>query len=236
MAIKFEITMTNKWLYSLITIGILMFFVVGLTIAFNTNDPTTFGHTSGEMEVSISGSPRTLQNAIDGGSLVTAEQMNVSVSGVTMTLQQAIDGGNLGGGASGAVVLFDDNGDNETVYTLGFGSVNGLDNLTVTPLDSEQVITVIAQVGFHDPSTADFKLHCNTIITENGISVATGVYEWSSDGRRPAGNEITMLFVNTNPVADVPLTYAVQVEGIRSCFTPIADPDTSLMVRMERLI
>jgi len=243
MAIKFEITMTNKWLYSLMAFGILMSLGIGVWAYNSGATPNVMGHSGEELEVIISGAPMTLQQAIDGGNLDdnhTADEIEVTVGGIpmTMTLQQAIDGGNLGGG-SGAVVLFDDNGDNETSYTAGFGPVNGLDNLTVTPPGSGYVITVIAQVGFQDTSAV--WLNCNTRLLENGNTVATGVYAWGSDGWKSVGNEITMVFANTNPALDVPLTYAVQVDEVSvfasaGCRTAIADPDTSLMVRMERLI
>ena len=216
-------------------------FVVGLTVAFGENDPVTLGNTAGEMEVSIVGIPMTLQQAIDGGNLNdnhTAEEIEVNISGTPMTLQNAIDGGNLGGGGSGVVVLFDDNGDNETSYTFGFGPdfgpVNGLNDLTVTPSDSGYVITVIAQVGFESVTAGTF---CDTRIIENGVTVATGYFGANPMDPRHMGSTIIMLFVNTNPDPGVSLTYAVQVdENGGDCKTPIADPDTSLMVRMEPLI
>jgi len=233
MAIKFEITMTNKWLYSLITFGILMFLGVGVWAYNSGSSPNVMGHSGEELEVIISGAPMTLQQAIDGGNLDdnhTADEIEVTVGGIPMT-------GNLGGGDSGAVVRFDDNGDIETIYvgSAGFEYVNGLDNLTVTPPGQGYVITVIAQVGFQNTGTSG--TGCNTRITENGVSVATGIYAFGSDGVKSIGNEITMVFVNTNPGSSVPLTYAVQVdEGWGNCITPLSDPDTSLMVRMEPLI
>ena len=213
-------------------------FVIGLTVAFGSSDPATFGHTAGEMQVSIRGALMTLQNAIDGGNLNdnhTAEEIEVNISGVPMTLQNAIDGGNLGGGAFGAVVLFDNNSDIETEYTSGFGPVNGLDNLTVTPPDSGYVITVIAQVGFESFTFAEV---CNTRIIENGVTVATGIYAGGDNDPRTMGSTIPMLFVNTNPTPNVTLTYAVQVDEAFNgpCKTPLTDPDTSLMVRMKLLI
>ena len=212
-------------------------FVVGLTVAFGENDPVTLGNTAGEMEVSIVGIPMTLQQAIDGGNLNdnhTADEVEVSISGAPMTLQQAIDGGNLGGGSGGAVVRFDDNGDNETLYTLGFGSVNGLNDLTVTPPSSGYVITVMAQVGFSSFTAGTV---CNTRITENDVTVTTGFYGQGAKDPRQMGITIIMQFVNTTPVAGVPLTYAVQVdEDNGKCETPPTDPDTSLMVLMEPIL
>ena len=50
MVIKFEITMTNKWLYSLMAIGVFLALGVGV-LAYNPDmmvgNPTVMGHSAG---------------------------------------------------------------------------------------------------------------------------------------------------------------------------------------------
>ena len=54
MVIKFEITMTNKWLYSLMAIGVFLALGVGV-LAYNPDmmvgNPTVMGHSAGEINV-----------------------------------------------------------------------------------------------------------------------------------------------------------------------------------------
>ncbi len=54
MAIKFEITFSNKWLYSLITIGILLAFGVGVFAYNSVVSPSVMGHSASEVEGTIS--------------------------------------------------------------------------------------------------------------------------------------------------------------------------------------
>lgn len=65
MAIKFEINMTNKWLYSLITIGVLLFLGVGV-YAYTQSIPNP-GHGADTIWISIEGEEKTLQDLIDSG-------------------------------------------------------------------------------------------------------------------------------------------------------------------------
>ena len=70
MAISFNITMTNKWLYSLIAIGILLTLGVGV-YAYQSNmragNPPVMGHSAGEINVENSaGEVVSLQDALDG--------------------------------------------------------------------------------------------------------------------------------------------------------------------------
>jgi len=52
MVIKFEINMTNKWLYSLIVVGVLLALGVGVW-AYRTSNPSVMGHTSSEINFNI---------------------------------------------------------------------------------------------------------------------------------------------------------------------------------------
>jgi len=69
MAIKLEINMTNKWLYSLIAVGILLALGVGV-YAYQSNmragNPPVMGHSAGEINVENSaGEIVSLQDALD---------------------------------------------------------------------------------------------------------------------------------------------------------------------------
>ena len=74
MVVKFEITMTNKWLYSLMAVGI--FLALGVWVwAYNPDmgvgDPPVMGHSGGELEVNISGTVMSLQDAIYQGDILS---------------------------------------------------------------------------------------------------------------------------------------------------------------------
>ena len=60
--------MTNRWLYSLIAFGVLLALGIGV-YAYQANmqegDPPVMGHSAGEIHVNISGTIKTLQEAID---------------------------------------------------------------------------------------------------------------------------------------------------------------------------
>lgn len=71
MAIKLEINMTNKWLYSLIAVGVVLALGVGV-YAYQSNmragNPPIMGHSAGELNVDINGdgvADKSLQQAID---------------------------------------------------------------------------------------------------------------------------------------------------------------------------
>jgi hypothetical protein len=70
MAVKFEINMTNKWLYSLIVVGVFLALGVGV-YAYQSNmragNPPVMGHSAGEIHVENSaGEIVSLQDALDG--------------------------------------------------------------------------------------------------------------------------------------------------------------------------
>lgn len=70
MATKIEINLTNKGLYFFIFLGVFFALIVGVW-AYNSNmnsgNPSVMGHSSGEINVNIGGTVKTLQQAIDDG-------------------------------------------------------------------------------------------------------------------------------------------------------------------------
>ena len=69
MVIKFEITMTNKWLYSLIAVGVFLALGVGVWAYNSGGPPSVMGHSAEELEINISGTLMNLQQAIDQGDI-----------------------------------------------------------------------------------------------------------------------------------------------------------------------
>jgi hypothetical protein len=67
MTIKFEINMTNKWLYSLIVIGVLLAFGVGVWAYEYLQSIPNPGHKGDSVLISINGQEKTIQQAIDDG-------------------------------------------------------------------------------------------------------------------------------------------------------------------------
>jgi len=69
MAIKFEITMTNKWIYSLIAVGVLLLLGIGVwayQYNMHAGNPPVMGHSAGEISVKNSvGQIVSLQDALD---------------------------------------------------------------------------------------------------------------------------------------------------------------------------
>jgi len=68
MAIKLEINMTNKWLYSLIAVGVLLALGVGVCAYqsdMRAGDPLVMGHSAGEINVEFNGAVVSLQTALD---------------------------------------------------------------------------------------------------------------------------------------------------------------------------
>jgi len=67
MAIKFEINMTNKWLYSLVAVGVLLALGVGV-YAYQSNmrvgNPPVMGHSAGEIHVDVGGTLMNLNQAL----------------------------------------------------------------------------------------------------------------------------------------------------------------------------
>jgi len=71
MGKNIQIVLSNKVFYTLILIGILIIVAWGV-IAYTTDgsgDPTIMGHSADELEINISGTVTTLQEAIDDGDL-----------------------------------------------------------------------------------------------------------------------------------------------------------------------
>lgn len=89
---KIEVNLEKKYFYSILAVIIIVggVFVVN---AYGTNNPQVFGHSSGEVDVVVEGTTKTLQNAIDndfckvngddcppsGGSGFTASEHTVNV-------------------------------------------------------------------------------------------------------------------------------------------------------------
>ena len=69
--IKIQITLTNKWLYTLIAIGILFIIGVGVYALAPSIDTSKGSHESTQVNVDVSGTEKTLQEAINDGDLVT---------------------------------------------------------------------------------------------------------------------------------------------------------------------
>ncbi|MBI2128641.1 hypothetical protein HYU07_00230 [Candidatus Woesearchaeota archaeon] len=65
---EIKLNIAKKHLYILMAF-VLAVVGLGLVIAFNTESPETFGHSSGEVMVNISGMQKTLQKAIDAKEL-----------------------------------------------------------------------------------------------------------------------------------------------------------------------
>jgi hypothetical protein len=85
MVVKFEITMTNKWLYSLIAVGIFLALGVGVW-AYNSDmmvgNPPVMGHSAGEINVENS-----------TGEIVSLQEEIVSLQEEIVSLQDVLDGG-----------------------------------------------------------------------------------------------------------------------------------------------
>ena len=84
MVVKFEITMTNKWLYSLMAIGVFLAFGVGVW-AYNSDmrvgNPPVMGHSAGEINVENStGEIVSLQDALDSISNIVGGCTDVCVA------------------------------------------------------------------------------------------------------------------------------------------------------------
>jgi len=65
MAVKIEVNLTNKWLYSLIFLGTLLVLGVVVYAYGSGGPPSTFGHSGEEMDVTIDGVTKTLNQALD---------------------------------------------------------------------------------------------------------------------------------------------------------------------------
>ncbi len=71
MAIKLEINMTNKWLYSLIFVGVLLALGGGV-YAYTSSIPNS-GHGGDSVLIAINGQEKTLQQAISEGDFESNE-------------------------------------------------------------------------------------------------------------------------------------------------------------------
>jgi len=82
MAIKLEINMTNKWLYSLIAVGILLALGVGVCAYqsdMRAGNPLVMGHSAGEINVENSaGQVVSLQELIDSGGVGNGNVLSIT--------------------------------------------------------------------------------------------------------------------------------------------------------------
>jgi uncharacterized protein (UPF0333 family) len=70
MAHKLQINISNKAIYSMLILVIIIVLGIGV-YAFGTKNPSVFGHSSGEVQVNVEGSAKSLQDAIDSGDFGT---------------------------------------------------------------------------------------------------------------------------------------------------------------------
>jgi len=95
MAIKLEINMTNKWLYSLIAVGVVLALGVGV-YAYQSNmragNPPVMGHSAGEINVENSaGEIISLQDALDEISVSKWESDWIAVKNKKVYVNGAVD-------------------------------------------------------------------------------------------------------------------------------------------------
>ena len=65
-SVNFKLKVTNKAVYTFLAV-VAILVIAGIAFAYGTNAPSTFGHSAGEVEVSVNGTTYNLQQAIDQG-------------------------------------------------------------------------------------------------------------------------------------------------------------------------
>src|SRR3972149_12103160 len=99
--VKINFQFSNRVLYSLITFLVLAIVSVGV-YAYGTSSPSVFGHSAGEVDVTVGGVTKTLQAAIDdkslggGGSFPDITDVSGKVGIGTANPQVALDVGGAG--------------------------------------------------------------------------------------------------------------------------------------------
>ena len=73
MVIKLEIALTNKWLHSLIIVGVLLILATGVWAYQSGQIPSVYGHSSEELEITINQQIKSLQQAINDGDFARAD-------------------------------------------------------------------------------------------------------------------------------------------------------------------
>jgi len=81
MTIKLEINLTNKWLYSLIIIGVLFILSAGVWAYNSKQSPSVMGHSGEEIEVTIDGQTKSLNDFFNGGTNVEVYKCPVGTGG-----------------------------------------------------------------------------------------------------------------------------------------------------------
>ena len=74
-----QINFSNRWLYTFITIGILMIISVGVYALAGGIDTSKGYHESTQVSVNVGGTEKTLQEAIDGGDLAEVQVYGLKV-------------------------------------------------------------------------------------------------------------------------------------------------------------
>ena len=95
--INIHITLTNRWLYTLIAVVIISIIGIGVYAEIDTSRAW---HNAEELmiDVDADGSmDKSLQEAVDDGDLINAEELMIDVGGVGKSLQEAVDSGDFGG-------------------------------------------------------------------------------------------------------------------------------------------
>ena len=81
MTIKLEINITNKWLYSLLIICILLVLSIGVLAYKSGQSPNILGHSGEEIEVTVNGVTKLLNNALNN---ITIDTLNTSILDATI--------------------------------------------------------------------------------------------------------------------------------------------------------
>ena len=68
MSYKIQINFSNKLVYFILTLIIILGLGIGV-YAFGTSNPSVFGHSAGEVQVNVGGVSKGLQSAIDSGDI-----------------------------------------------------------------------------------------------------------------------------------------------------------------------
>lgn len=81
MTIKLEINLTNKWLYSLIIISVLFIVSAGVWAYNSGKSPNVMGHSGEEIEVTIDGQTKSLNDVFNGGTNVDVYKCPIGTNG-----------------------------------------------------------------------------------------------------------------------------------------------------------
>ncbi len=100
-----KINLTNKWLYTLIAIGVILILEIGIYAYNSGQPPVLFGHSGGEVDITINSQTKTLQQAIDNGDLLSSSS-RIS-DGISGKLVKNISFNSGANGGSSCILLTD---------------------------------------------------------------------------------------------------------------------------------